>query len=93
MYKCENCGAVFNDSVYKVVYGDEIAVCPKCEQEDFDEASQCEICGEWCTERELELCEDSIAKCHDCMTEGEKEECRTLKAASLNMLKLQQRLQ
>lgn len=93
MYKCENCGAVFNDSSYRIICDEETAVCPECEQADFDEASQCEICGEWCTEHELEMCEDGIVKCYDCMTEEEQEECQTLKAVSLNILKLLQRLQ
>lgn len=55
MYICNDCGAVFED--FKVVreahpYGmgvafEEWAYCPHCDSGDFEEAKECERCGEY----------------------------------------------
>lgn len=65
MYICNNCGEKFEDC--KIVkehhpYGmgtaaEEWYVCPHCEDTDFYEAEQCELCGEFVSELHDGLCD------------------------------------
>ena len=65
MYICNNCGEVFDD--YKTIeehhpHGmgtatESWAVCPHCGDTDFEEAKQCERCGECVAEIEDSLCD------------------------------------
>lgn len=65
MYICNNCEAVFETSaVYEEhhPYGmtsatEYFAVCPHCEDTDFDEAKKCERCGEYFAELDEGLCD------------------------------------
>lgn len=65
MYICNNCGLVFEDCKidrqfhpYGMGYAaEEFAVCPHCNDTDFDEAKQCEMCGEFVAELEDGLCD------------------------------------
>lgn len=65
MYICNNCGEAFED--YKTIeehhpYGmgtaaEKWAVCPYCNDTDFDKAKQCDRCGELVAELEDGLCD------------------------------------
>ena len=67
MFKCNECGMVFNEPAtceephpYGMGSASEtFACCPYCKG-NFEEAVKCEICGEWFTEDELffGVCED-----------------------------------
>ena len=65
MYICNNCGEVFETpDTYKEhhPYGmttasEEWAVCPSCGDNDFSEAKQCMLCGEYVAEIDLGLCD------------------------------------
>ena len=53
MYKCSNCGEVFEEpNAIKEDWGETFYVCPYCD-DDYEEAHQCKECGEWHTENEL----------------------------------------
>ena len=53
MYKCSNCGEVFEESnSIKEDWGETFSVCPYC-NDDYDEVKQCDHCDEWHTEDEL----------------------------------------
>ena len=69
MFKCIECGYVFEEGEQAVWYEDRgefwgvpcserMTGCPKC-RGDYEEATECENCGEWHDEYELEdgLCE------------------------------------
>jgi hypothetical protein len=65
MYICSNCGETFEEC--KIIeehhpYGmgtaaEKWAVCPQCGETDFDEAKQCERCGELVAELYDGLCD------------------------------------
>ena len=65
MYICNNCGAIFETpSIYEehhpygMGYATEyLAVCPHCQSYNFDEAKQCERCGELVAELHNGLCD------------------------------------
>lgn len=61
MYRCENCGHLFEEGEQAVTYEthgfyqppyEEIHSCPVCGG-DFEEVHQCKECGEWHSEDEL----------------------------------------
>ena len=53
MYKCSNCGEVFEEAKsIKEDWGETFSVCPYCNG-DYDEVKQCNHCDEWHTEDEL----------------------------------------
>lgn len=78
MMKCEACGHVFEDS--EVVFEPtgvslagvrEIeAVCPSCGDTGIDEACQCERCGEWLLNDEMDC--DAETVCSDCVRDVRK---------------------
>ena len=68
MYKCIDCGAVFEEPAtweeYRGEYwgcpcSETMSGCPEC-RGDYEEAVECTRCGEWYFSGELEdgLCED-----------------------------------
>lgn len=65
MYICNNCGEVFETPAtheehhpYGMTSVTEYwAVCPRCREADFDEAKQCERCGEYVAELHEGLCD------------------------------------
>ena len=76
MLICNRCGEVFEESEadvkseYDCVRGNSFASgrdyylkCPRCGNDDLDEAEQCKCCEEWFREGELsnELCKECIA--------------------------------
>ena len=53
MYKCSNCGEIFEEpNSIKEDWGETFYVCPYCD-DDYEEAHQCKECEEWHTEDEL----------------------------------------
>ena len=53
MYKCSNCGEIFEEpNSIKEDWGETFSVCPYCNG-DYDEVKQCDHCDEWHTEDEL----------------------------------------
>ena len=53
MYKCSNCGEIFEDpKAIKEDWGETFSVCQYCNG-DYDEVKQCDHCDEWHTEDEL----------------------------------------
>jgi hypothetical protein len=65
MLICNECGEVFEEPKiieehhpYGMTYATEHwAVCPHCEETDFQEARQCTQCGEYVADLEEGLCE------------------------------------
>ena len=65
MYICNNCGEIFEDC--KIIeehhpYGmgtaaERLAVCPYCKDTNFQEAKECERCGEFFAELNEGLCD------------------------------------
>ena len=65
MYICNNCGETFDE--FETIeehhpYGngtaaEKWAVCPYCNDTDFDEAKKCERCGEYFAELNEGLCD------------------------------------
>lgn len=77
MYRCIECGRIFEEGEEAVWYEDRgeywgipcrerVTGCPSC-RGDYEEVFQCEECGEWFFEDELE---DGL--CEDCINEKEK---------------------
>jgi hypothetical protein len=74
MYICNDCGEVFEE--FKEVceahpYGmgsayETWCVCPYCESNDFDEAEECECCGEAFPKKSL-----TDGLCEECYEENE----------------------
>ena len=53
MYKCSNCGEVFEEpNSIKEDWGEIFSVCPYCNG-DYDEVKQCDHCDEWHADDEL----------------------------------------
>ena len=53
MYKCSNCGEVFEEAKsIKEDWGETFSVCPYCNG-DYDEVKQCDHCDEWHTKDDL----------------------------------------
>ena len=53
MYKCLNCGEIFEEAKpIKEDWGESFSVCPYCNG-DYEEAKQCQECGEWHAENEM----------------------------------------
>ncbi len=52
MFKCNNCGLEFEEpKAYRESHGlehgwEELYCCPNCGEADYDEATECQICGE-----------------------------------------------
>lgn len=80
MYKCLDCGAVFEEpKFWKEDRGEcfgfpsyeTMSGCPECEG-DYKEAGRCKRCDEWCFEDELndDLCECCYDELFD---EGEEQ--------------------
>lgn len=61
MYKCMDCGEVFDEYTADWKVHDEMA-CPSCYSTDYDDAMQCKKCGDWFTDDEgvSELCDDCL---------------------------------
>lgn len=70
MYKCYDCGAVFDEPIEReegrgefwgVSCSETVSGCPEC-RGDYEEAYQCEICGEYFFEDELhsDVCDNCI---------------------------------
>lgn len=73
MYKCLDCGEVFDTpkqgSDFKTEYFGKtvthyISVCPNCGSDELDTAERCELCGEWHS-GSLDYC----AECEDIIHE------------------------
>lgn len=74
MYKCRHCGEVFNEEDVNVSVTfhpwryreaeESFEECPNCGSGDFEEAEQCEECGEWFLPDELygDRCEFCLDK-------------------------------
>jgi len=70
MYICGECGAIFDEPDYirEQICSDpeaweDIARCPNCHSEGFEEARECAECGDYFTEDDLiggHLCEDCL---------------------------------
>ena len=55
MIICAGCGHVFGEpSYYTEVHGEEMACCPRCGGNEIGEAVQCDVCGEYYCESEME---------------------------------------
>lgn len=69
MYICNSCGGLFEEPKIIVEhhpYGDsyateEWAVCPYCEDNNFEEANRCSICDEYA----IELTDGMCNKCYE----------------------------
>ena len=72
MYVCNDCGHVFEHPANRynmaVSVEDEDAQCPSCGSDDFDNAEQCEKCGEWFASKDMDYC-----LCKKCLGEAAKE--------------------
>lgn len=87
MYICNKCGTTFSEPEVEHGYmnceywgakcymDDSTEVCPECHSEDFEEAEQCEWCGEWFSQDELNGCN----VCEDCECEAETRFRRALR--------------
>lgn len=80
MYRCEECGAVFAEP--RRCYGEmlehfgfpcheTLLTCPSCGGDSFEEVVQCERCGVWLPDYEMEPWEDDANEdsgflCEDC---------------------------
>ena len=72
MYKCKDCGHVFEDYTTETLseysngqcYQEVIAGCPECHSENFDEATQCGFCGRYCLPDEIDslMCDECFAE-------------------------------
>ncbi len=75
MYICRDCKKIFDVTSFMTsmdFWGGPFEVrtshCPNCKSEDYSEAKECEVCGEYNDEEDLigGVCEDCIEKCrHD----------------------------
>lgn len=68
MYKCLNCGAVFDYPDYEDDFTSEyfgksvthhISVCPECRSDELDTAERCQLCGEYHS-GESDYCADCV---------------------------------
>ena len=74
MYKCDGCGAVFEQAA-KLKYPlcridgqqfyDHDYVCPFCGSDSIEYAEECDVCGEYCFECELADSFDRVI-CKNC---------------------------
>lgn len=81
MYRCADCGAVFDEP--RRCYGEmlehfgfpcrepDLKICPSCGGDSFEEVCQCSVCGAWLPEDEMEAWEDEANEdsgflCEDC---------------------------
>lgn len=75
MLICNECGAIFDESEMRIIHDDpspsgvslapgyyEYGVCPKCGDDDIDEAERCYLCGEWISKHRNEICMDCEIK-------------------------------
>ena len=65
MFICEYCGKVFDEPKMIGHDVDRGYVCPDCGRDDFDEAYQCALCGDWVASDKIHgygpyVCEDCI---------------------------------
>ena len=69
MYRCQECNAVFEDTVEELELHPEIDgefyerydVCPSCGSGAIREVEECIICGEYCQDDTHRFCEECIA--------------------------------
>lgn len=73
MYKCLNCGAIFDCPDYEDDFSSEyfgrrvthhISVCPDCRSDELDTAEKCQLCGEYHS-GESDYCADCEDLMHD----------------------------
>ena len=62
MYKCKNCGAVFDVPKNEGING----ICPRCKQPTYAPAYECEICGVYMLENKR-ICQDCLDELEDRM--------------------------
>jgi hypothetical protein len=75
MLKCERCSAIFDESELRCVFdpvgecGDRTAyvergLCPECGNDEYEEAFECAVCGEYFTTDELagNICRECLHK-------------------------------
>ena len=73
MFKCSDCGALFEDlAPIKEYLDDEIGYllyhgCPFCRSDQVEVAMKCDLCGEYVTEDYIVLKDGTVA-CADCHT-------------------------
>ena len=66
MYKCAECGHVFDEPyLYQEPHGETTECCPKCMGGGFQAARQCGRCGSWHLEEDL-----FGGVCRDCLVES-----------------------
>ena len=77
MYKCESCGAIFEEPAdrkeqvgYEPYDVETFGVCPECGSEDFYEVVQCEECGDWFSPEET-LTEYFCKECEEKLVQNE----------------------
>jgi predicted nucleic acid-binding Zn-ribbon protein len=64
MYKCENCGHLFDEGEqinWTEPHGEKMSGCPLCKG-SYEEAMRCVSCGSWYSEEKLmfDVCDDCI---------------------------------
>lgn len=75
MYKCNECGKVFDRDEVVEIHDDPSPAgvslpsghytfyeCPYCGSGDFDDAVECEVCGDYIVDDGETICEDCISK-------------------------------
>lgn len=66
MYKCAECGHVFDEPyLYQEPHGETTECCPRCMGGGFQAAQQCGRCGSWHLEEDL-----FGGVCRDCLVES-----------------------
>lgn len=84
MYLCNNCGVTFDEPHQGVIYHDEVdfqkeeyySVCPRCEENDFDEVVTCKMCDDFIVKNETEkyvAFNNGDNVCNDCLHDYCKE--------------------
>ena len=65
MFKCRDCENTFREprEIVGGYVGERLAECPYCGRTDFDEAEQCEECGEWFLPEEI-----NSGYCNKCLS-------------------------
>lgn len=91
MFKCAECGSMFEETVSKLFtdletgYQMNVNLCPCCQSEDIENAFPCAECGEYFTEDELT--EGLCAKCETEIQSDFKDFLKGLTTAKYNYLK------
>jgi hypothetical protein len=87
MKYCNGCHDVFGDDDFVIIGKDEEreAVCPHCHEWDVSDAVQCEVCGEWFGENEIDnACDECISNLVDKFNELLKDNFTTDERKILN---------